>query len=74
MICVAKLVWRIFAASILLQLCQAGKKGRKYLNKGGKDVSQSYFATNISFFGSLEATNVDEWGQKLKFRCAVICQ
>ena len=66
-------MWRIFAASILLQLCQAGEKGRKSLNKGGKDVSQSYFATNISFFWPLEATYQGEWGQKLKFGCAVIC-
>ena len=26
------------------------------------------------FLGPLEATNLGEWGQKLKFRCAVICQ
>ena len=25
-------------------------------------------------FGPLEATYLGEWGQKLKFRCAVICQ
>ena len=25
-------------------------------------------------FGPLEATYLGEWGQKLKFKCAVICQ
>ena len=56
-----------FAASILLQLCQEGEKGRKSLNKGGKDVSQSNFATNISLFVPLGATNLGEWVQKLTF-------
>ena len=31
--CVAKIVWHIFATSILPQLCQAGEEGRKSLNK-----------------------------------------
>ena len=58
--CEAKLVWHIFAASILLQLSQAGEKGRKYLNKGGKDASQSYFATNISCFWASRG-HISEW-------------
>ena len=40
-ICVAKLVRQIFVTSILLQLCQAGEKGSKSLNKGGKDLSEN---------------------------------
>ena len=73
-ICAAKLVWHIFAASILLQMCQAGKKRQKYLNKGGKDVSQSLLPPMFPFLGPLEATNLGEWGQKLKFKCAVTWQ
>jgi len=64
-------VWRIFAASILLQLCQAGEKGRKSLNKGGKDVSQSYFATNISFFGASRGHKSGWMGSKITIQ---ICQ
>ena len=43
----------IFATSILVQLCQAGEKGKISLNKGGKHLSQSCFATNISHFWPL---------------------
>ena len=67
-ICVTNLVWHIFAASILLQLCQAGEKGRKSLNKGGKDASQSYFATNNSFFWASRG-HISGWmGSKIKIQ------
>ena len=67
-ICVAKLVRRIFAASILLRLCEAEEKGRKSLNKGGKDVSQSYFATKISFFRA-SRDHISGWmGSKIKIQ------
>ena len=41
---------------------------------GHIDVSLSYFATNNFIFWPPEATYQGEGGQKLLFRCAVICK
>ena len=67
-------MWHKIGASILLQLCKAGEKGSLSLNMGANDVSQSYFGTHNSNFWPLKAMYGGQWGQKLRFRCAVIFQ
>ena len=57
--CVAKIVWHIFATSILPQLCEAGEEGRTSLNNGcQRSVTQllchqssQFLATRVKLSG-----------------------